>query len=310
MSLRATASSLPARAFLQRPGRVGSPWATALGFLALPMLFLTLMELIPLGREIWMSFTNTTLANVNGGHFVGLANFKSVINSPGFTKTLVNTAIYTAGTTSLSLAIGCTAALVLDTKFAGHTLVRGILAAPWAVPGVAAAFIWLWMFDTHGILNRALALVSLGPVPWLSSSAWAMVSVIIVTSWLFAPFTMLVALSALQSVPADLVEASRVDGASRLATLRLVVWPYVLPTIKLLAVLLTIWSIRRWDVIDVLTGGGPVNATTTVVVATQQQAFTYQQVGVGAVYALIGIAIAGIAAAIYFALERRELARG
>jgi multiple sugar transport system permease protein len=247
-------------------------------------------------RRPALSFTSARLTNPNGGAYIGLGNYRTLFSGPELPEVLKNTLVYTLGTAVLSLAGGVLSAVVVNTKFRGHSFVRGILAAPWAVPGVAAALIWLWMFNTTGILNRLLGDIGIGPVSWISSPTWAMVSVIVVTSWQFAQFVMLVTLSALQSVPAEVAEASRIDGARPLGTFRFVVWPHIFPTVRLIALLLTIWTLRRWDLITVLTGGGPVNSTSTVVVATQQQAFTYQNVGQGAAYAVVGGAIAAVLA--------------
>jgi multiple sugar transport system permease protein len=287
-------------------GRTVPEWVTASLFLLVPMVFLSVLLFFPLLKEVWLSFTNTRLTDPNGGSWVGAQNYRTLASSPVLLKVLVNTLTYTLGTTLLSLAGGIVSAVVVNTKFQGHSVVRAVLAAPWAVPGVAAALIWLWMFNDNGILNRILSGVGVSKISWLSSPHWAMVSVIFVTAWLFSPFVMLVTLSALQSVPAELAEASRIDGASRWSTFQYVTWPYILPTIRLIALLLTIWTLRRWDVITVLTNGGPVNATSTIVVATQQQAFTYQQVGQGAAYAMIGIVIAGVLATGYYLLERSQ----
>lgn len=287
-------------------GRAIPEWVSANLFLAAPMLFLTVMLFLPLLKEVWLSFTNTRLTNPNVGAFVGLGNYRTLLASPELLQVLRNTVVYTVGSAALSLAGGIVSALVIDTKFRGHNIARAVLAAPWSVPGVAAALIWLWMFNDTGVLNRILGLVSVRPVSWLSSPHWAMVSVIVVTAWLYAPLVMIIVLAALQAVPGELIEASRIDGASPLSTFRYVTWPRILPTVRLVAVLLTIWCLRRWDVITVLTGGGPVNATSTVVVATQQQAFTYQQVGMGAAYAMIGILLAAVLAGGYYLLERRE----
>jgi multiple sugar transport system permease protein len=281
-------------------------WTTATLFLVVPGAFLVVMLLYPLLKEVWLSFTSTRLTEPNGGAYVGLGNYRTLFAGPELPRVLVNTLAYTLGTTALSLAGGCLSAVVVNTRFRGRSIVRAVLAMPWAVPGVAAALIWLWMFNDNGIFNRILHGVAIHNISWLSSTHWAMFSVIVVSSWLFAPFVMLVTLSALQAVPSEVAEASRIDGASALSTFRFVTWPYIVPTIRLIALLVTIWSLRRWDIITVMTDGGPANTTNTVVVATQQEAFTYQEVGMGAAYAMIGIVIAGILAAGYYLLERRD----
>jgi multiple sugar transport system permease protein len=117
-------------------------------FLLVPMGFLTIMAFIPLIKEVWLSFTNARLTNPNGGAYVGLGNYRTLFSGPELPQVLRNTLVYTIGTSALSLAGGILAAVVVNTRFRGHSVVRGILAAPWAVPGVAAALIFLWMFNT------------------------------------------------------------------------------------------------------------------------------------------------------------------
>jgi multiple sugar transport system permease protein len=271
------------------------------------MVYLLVTTFWPLLQEVWLSFTDTQLAAPRDGSFVGLDNYRILFSGPRLPQILLNTAIYTLGTAVLSLVAGVLAGVLLNTRFRGHSIVRAILATPWAVPGVAAAIIWLWIFNVHnGILNRTLEWVGLGRFGWLQSPSLAMVCVIVATAWLLAPIVMLVTLSALSSVPDEVEEASRIDGATPLSTFRFVTWPHILPTIRLLALLLTIWALTRWDVITVLTGGGPVNSTATIVVATQQQAFHFQQVGMGAAYAMVGLVAATVLALGYFLVERRE----
>lgn len=277
-------------------------------FLAAPMIFLAVMVFWPLLKEVWLSFTNTNLLNPNGGSYVGIQNYVTLLTGPDMSSVLLNTFEYMVGTVVLSLGFGIFAAVVVSNPFPGQKVVRAILASPWAVPGVAAALIWSWMFDQHdGILNRVLKTLSVNGVPWLTSPHFAMLSVVLVTAWLFAPFVMLVTLAALQSVPQEVVEASRVDGAKPLSTFRFVVWPHILPTVRLITLLLIIWCLRRWDLITILTAGGPADSTNTLVVALQQEAFEFREIGMGATYGVFGIVIATIFAIGYYVLERREL---
>ncbi|MDN4472247.1 carbohydrate ABC transporter permease [Demequina zhanjiangensis] len=280
--------------------------ATPAALLIAPMVLLAFMVFWPLLQQIWISLTDARLTNPGGGSFVGLENFEALMAGTALPQVLANTLAYTLGSTGLALVMGTLAALVVNTRFRGHGFVKGVLASPWAIPPVAAASIWLWMFsESRGIFNRIIEGAGGEPVAWLTSEPWAMVSVILVTAWQFAPLVMLVTLSALKSVPDEVAEASRVDGASAVATFTWVVWPHILPTFRLLGILLVIESLRRWDIIAVMTGGGPVMSTSTIVVAIQRQAFQYQEVGMGAAYAMIGITLAVIFALAYLMVERR-----
>lgn len=303
---------MPARAgarvpYRRRLARSARKSVTPALLLAGPFIFLGVMIIWPLFEQIWISMTDARLTNPSAGEFVGLDNYTTALAGDNLPRVLVNTLVYTLGTTLIALVLGVLAAVVVNQKFAGNTVVKGILATPWAIPSVAAALIWLWMFSqSRGIINRGLESLGQEGIAWLTTEPWAMVAVIAVTAWQAVPFVMLVTLAALKSVPQETAEASRIDGASRLGTFQWVIWPHILPTVRLLAILQIIEALRKWDIIAVLTEGGPVNSTSTLVIAIQRQAFEYQQLGMGAAYAIIGITIAILFTLVYLLLERRE----
>ncbi|GEM_PF-292082 len=281
--------------------------STPVLLLAGPFLFLGVMIIWPLIEQVYLSLTNARLTNPSAGDFVGLRNYTAALTGEDLPQVLLNTLIYTVGTTVIALILGVLAAVVVNVRFAGNAVVKAILAAPWAIPSVAAALIWLWMFSqSRGVLNRGLEALGQDGIAWLTTEPWAMIAVIMVTAWQAVPFVMLVTLAALKSVPQETAEASRIDGASRLGTFQWVIWPHILPTVRLLAILQIIEALRKWDIIAVLTEGGPVNSTNTLVIAIQRQAFEYHQLGMGATYAIIGITIAILFTLVYLLLERRE----
>jgi multiple sugar transport system permease protein len=132
-----------------------------------------------------------------------------------------------------------------------------------------------------------------------------MVSVVIATVWKVTPFVMLVVLAALQSVPEDLYEATRIDGADSYSTFKLVVLPFLLPTLRVVALLMTIWSFRRFEIIWLLTGGGPVDATNTIVIDVYREAFNNSQLGLAAAAGMLGLVLSLVVTAIYFVVEQR-----
>ncbi len=303
MTARADAKE-PLRLRLVRSARNGM---TPVMLLAGPFIFLGVMIIWPLIEQVWISLTDARLTNPSAGEFVGLQNYATALSGSALPRVLLNTMVYTVGTTVIALVIGVLAAVVVNMKFAGNSVVKAILATPWAIPSVAAALIWLWMFSqSRGVINRGLEALGQDGIAWLTSEPWAMVAVIAVTAWQAVPFVMLVTLAALKSVPQETAEASRIDGAPRLGTFQWVIWPHILPTVRLLAILQVIEALRKWDIIAVLTQGGPVNSTNTLVIAIQRQAFEYQQLGMGATYAIIGITIAIVFTLAYLLLERRE----
>jgi multiple sugar transport system permease protein len=145
---------------------------------------------------------------------------------------------------------------------------------------VAVALIAAWLFnDNYGIINAALSAVGIGDVPWLSSARWAMISLIIATLWIRLGFNMVIYLAALQSIPTELYDAARVDGASGWRRFRHITWPLLGPTTFLLVIINIIYSLHVFDLIYVMTGGGPGFSTTVLVQYIYQMAFTEGQMG-------------------------------
>lgn len=277
-------------------------------YLAIPIAYLGVFVFWPLGKEIWLSFTNTSLATPNHGSFTGLQNYRQLLADPQFYLTLRVTLIYTLATVVFACGLGMAAALAIDRPFPGRWLIRGILLFGWAIPNVAATLIWMWMYNGEsGILNSVLLGLGLNRVPWLTSPRWALISVIVVSVWQAAPFVMLVLLAALQSVPDEVREAARVDGADRLNIFRHVTLPHILPALQLVAVLMAVWSIRRFDIVYLLTGGGPIGSTSTLVVQLRNVAFEGYALGLASAYGVVGLILAALVAVIHFLFEQHRL---
>ncbi|WP_318284821.1 carbohydrate ABC transporter permease [Bradyrhizobium lupini] len=279
-------------------------------FILPPMIYLVVFMFWPLGRQMYMSFTNTRIINPNRGRFIGLGNYDRLIDDPAFYLSLSVTLIYTVMTVIIGVTLGLVAALAIDRPFKGRAVVRAILLFGWAVPGVAASLIWLWMFNERsGVLNRMAEWLGLGRFAWLTSSDYALGSVLAVTVWQVAPFVMLVVLAALQSVPQEVCEAAKIDGADGISTFRAVTLPHIRPSVQLAALLVTVWSIRRFDVIYLLTGGGPLGSTSTLVVKLRQTAFEGHELGMASAYGAVGLALALMVAAIHYFAEQRRMKR-
>ncbi len=279
-------------------------------FILPPMIYLMVFMFWPLARQMYMSFTNTRIINPNRGRFIGLGNFERLFEDPAFYLSLKVTLVYTVLTVIIGVTLGLIAALAIDRPFKGRSVVRAILLFGWAVPGVAASLIWLWMFNERsGILNRVAELIGLGRFSWLTSTDYALGSVLAVTVWQVAPFVMLVVLAALQSVPEEVREAAKIDGADPISTFRAVTLPHIRPAVQLAALLVTVWSIRRFDVIYLLTGGGPLGSTSTLVVKLRQTAFEGHELGMASAYGAVGLVLALLVAAIHYVAEQRRMKR-
>jgi multiple sugar transport system permease protein len=276
-------------------------------FVLPPAIYLAVFMFWPLGRQIWLSLTRTRLANPNRSEFIGFRNYERLFSDPEFYNVLYVTLTYTAFAVILGVAVGLVAALALNRPFRGRTIVRAILLFGWAVPNVAAALIWLWMFNERsGVLNRIVTGLGLDRVSWLTSTEMALPSLVLVTVWQVAPFVMLVMLAALQSVPQEVREAARVDGADKMNVFRAVTLPHIMPMLQLVSLLVAVWSIRRFDIIFLLTGGGPIGSTSTLIVKLRQVAFENHDLGLASAYGVIGLILALSVAAVHALFNRRR----
>jgi multiple sugar transport system permease protein len=277
----------------RRKSPAGSQWTPYL-FLAPAILYIVVFQLIPLLQEVWLSFTRTTLLNPNNNIWVGLANFQSVLADPDFRQTLLTTLIYVTACVVGAVGLGLLVALLLNGRFPGRVVARSLVTVPWAAPGIAVALIATWMFNPQfGILTRLLRGIGIDPGPngILDNPRLALGAILVTTIWQLVPFVAVVLLSALQGVPQELVEAAQVDGAGRWMTFRVVTWQVLKPSIGLVAVLMTIWSLRRFELIWLMTRGGPLGSTRTLVIDLYAQAFESKQLGNAAAIGMVGIVI-------------------
>jgi len=272
--------------------------------------YLVVMLLIPLVQGAALSLTDTRLINPSGGRFVGLDNYTRLIEQPLFWQSVGTTLVYTAFTVLFAVGIGTIAALLLNRPFRGRTAVRSMMALPWALPTVATALVFSWMFNlSNGVLNRGSQALGLGQIGWLTDPRWGLVSVTMASVWAVFPLVMLVVLAAMQSIPEELYEAASLDGANAWQSFRAVTWPHITPTVRVVALLMTIWSIRRFEIIFLLTGGGPNNSTTTLVVNVYREAFQDEQLGRAAAIGVFGLLLSLVVTFVYFAAERRRTKR-
>jgi multiple sugar transport system permease protein len=294
--LEQTKAPVPRPANRRLPSPLGSKWTPYL-FLAPAALFILVFQAVPLAQEIYLSFTRTTLLNPTRSTWVGFDNYVRIFSDETFHKTLLTTFIYVVACVVGAVGSGLVIALLLNTGFRGRGVARALITVPWAAPGIAVALIATWMLNSqYGIVNRFLNAIGLG-VPGgsiLDSPRYALPAILVTTIWQLFPFTSVVLLSALQAVPQDLTEAAKVDGAGRWWTFRAVTWQVIKPAVGLLALLMTIWSLRRFELIWLMTKGGPVGATETLVIDLYSQAFDSKELGRAAAIGMVGVIISFI----------------
>jgi multiple sugar transport system permease protein len=277
----------------RRRSPLGSKWTPYL-FLAPATLFILVFQAVPLAQQVYLSLTRTTLLNPTRSQWVGLDNFNRIFGDPDFHRTLLITFIYVIACVGGAVGVGLGVALLLNKGFRGRGIARALVTIPWAAPGIAVALIATWMLNAqYGIVNRFLDAVGLG-VPGgaiLDSPKYALPAVLATTIWQLFPFSSVVLLAALQAVPQELNEAATMDGAGRWWTFRAVTWQVIKPTVGLLALLMTIWSLRRFELIWLMTKGGPVGRTETLVIDLYSQAFDSKELGSAAAIGMVSVVI-------------------
>ena len=247
-------------------------------FLTPNLLVFTTFLFIPIGAAIFISFQRRGI--LDDGQWVGLQNYVTMAHDPLFWQSLAHTVAFTVGTVPTSMLLGLLLAVMLNRRLPGRTLLRSVYFIPVVIAGVIVALIWAWIFDTtDGLLNGFLARLHLGPVPWTSSQVFAMPSLVIATVWVRLGFCMVVYLAGLQSIPANLHEAATVDGARSWSRFWHVTWPLLAPTTFLLLIINVIFSFQVFDLIYVMTGGGPGFSTTVFVEYIYRAAFLQFQMG-------------------------------
>lgn len=276
-------------------------------FIGFAVAYLLFFTAFPLFTGVQLSFKNTKLLNPTGGQYVGFDNYSSLLASGSFMKSVWTTLFYTVASVVGCLALGIISALVINSAIPGRAFARTVMVLPWAVPTVAVALVFRWIYnDTNGVSNQFTQALGIGQVGWLTDPQFGMAAVVIPTVWKLSPFVMLVVLAALQSVPEELYEATKVDGADALTTFRQIVLPQIAPTIRVVALLMTIWSFRRFEIIWLLTGGGPVDVTTTIVINVYRQAFNNGALGLAAAAGVLGLLLSLIVTVVYFFIEQRS----
>ncbi|MCD2499634.1 MULTISPECIES: carbohydrate ABC transporter permease [Microbacterium] len=243
--------------------------------LAAPGLALLLAVVVyPLVTALVTAFFKQSLV-LPGREFVGLQNVIDVLTGD-FGRLLGQTLVFTLGTTIFPFIIGMALALALNTRIPGGKTLRGLMLLPWLIPGVVVSFLWMWIFNAnYGVMNallQALGVIS-EPQAWLAQPGTAMIAVIVAKTWQSFPWMMVMLLAGLQTVPKELHEAAEIDGAGTIRRFFSITVPQIRGIIGLVLLLEFIWNFQHFDIIYVLTGGGPAGSTQTFATAVYDTAF-------------------------------------
>jgi multiple sugar transport system permease protein len=288
---------------------MSSTWLTTRAWLLMLPLLIVMIAVIgwPMIDTIRLSFTDSKLVGTQGA-FVGFDNYARMLSNSNFIRTFLTTLWFAAISVTAEMVIGVLAALLLNQEFYGRTVLRALMILPWALPTIVNATLWRLIYNPeYGALNAALTQIGLIDAyrSWLGEPATAMTALIAADCWKNFPLVALIGLAALQAVPRDIVSASLVDGANAWNRFRFVILPYLAGPLVVALVLRTIEAFKVFDIIWVMTRGGPANSTRTLSILVYQEAFSFQRAGSGASLALIVTLMVTVLAVTYGALVRK-----
>jgi multiple sugar transport system permease protein len=276
-----------------------APWV----FITPSLILFAVFAFAPIAVAVVLSFEDVQV--FGGGTFVGLHNYQTMITKPLFWTSVKNTVVFTLGTVPTSAGLGLLLAVLLNRRLPGRGVIRSLYFLPMVVSGVAVSLVMVWIFnDDNGIVNAFLQTVGLPRIGWLSSPSWAMVTVVVAVVWGRIGFCMVTYLASLQGVNPSLLEAAEIDGANSWRRFTQIIWPLLSPTTYLLLVLNVVFSLQAFDIIYVMTGGGPGFSTTVLVQYIFRSAFTDGNMGYASA---VGVVL--VAALLLLTVIRNRLAR-
>ncbi len=244
---------------------------------------------------MWLAFFKESLLRPNDpAEFIGLDNFRRLVTDGAFWKVVINSVVLTAGAVAGEVIIGMIIALAVNASYRGRGLFRTLNILPWVIPSFVTAFVWVWLLHPQfGPINAFLQLLHIinEPIAWLSEGVTAMISLIAVYVWKGLPWTFLVLLAGLQTIPEDWYEAAKVDGASAWQMFRHITVPALRYVLVIVLVLRTIWTFNSFDMVYLLTGGGPARATLTLPMQVYTAGFREYNVGMSSAIAAVMVVL-------------------
>lgn len=270
--------------------------------LLLPLLIWIIVTIgYPLLATIWLSLCNQTVA-ASAAEFIGLANYQRILAEPVFHTALKNSLVWTIGNAILQMVLGYTAALLLNYPLRRSRIAQTVSVLPWIIPTITMALTWRWMLNaTNGVLGYVLRRLHLvrQPPNLLGSLGSSMPTMVFLNSWRWFPFLAVIVLAALQNIPQEEYDAATLDGASFLRQFFDISFPYLTPTLMVIGLLGTLLSFSTFDIIYLVTRGGPVTATTTLPILVYKTAFEAYRMSSAAAYAVLMFLVLALFAALF-----------
>ncbi len=279
-----------------------------LGMMAPAAILLLLFLIIPVLLGFSLAFTNARLISPNPPRFVGFDNFlRAFTADPVFLKSVLNTFLFALVVVPVQAGLGLLLAVLVNQKLRGVTAFRVIFFIPVVTSIVVVSILWKFMYQKNGLINSFIDIITLGAwsgIDWLNEPRTALPAIIVLSIWQAVGFHMIIWLSGLQTIPEELYEAARMDGATPWQQFVNVTWPGLRPTMVFVLVTITIAALGLFVQIDVMTQGGPVNATSTVVYYAVRKGYQQQEIGYASAISLLFFA-----AVLIIALVQRFLTR-
>lgn len=240
--------------------------------------------------------------------FVGWKNFTSLLSSATFYSILLRNIVYVVGVVTLQVLVALGVALLLDTDLRWRRLWLALLIAPFAVSPVVGVVVWKNLLDpSYGLVNYAITMLGLPPVPWMSNPLTSMIAVVIVVVWRGFPFIAIILFAALRGIPVELKEAARIDGANAFQVFRFIRLPSIMPALSIMALFETIFAVREFDTIQTMTGGGPGTSTSLLSHYLYRTAFGTFRFGLGATVGWVMLALTVAMAAVIIWRAYRDM---
>jgi multiple sugar transport system permease protein len=269
--------------------------------IAPPLALLGALVLYPLLSAVYLSFTKSSFINPNA-QWIGLGNYATIIGSSTFVRVVVNSLIWTVAVVVLQFVLGLASAILLSQKFRGRLAMRSFVIVPWIMPGVIAGVLWKLLYDPYlgpvNAIGQSLGIVHGNPA-WLGTASTALIAVTVAAIWKGFPLSTVMYMAAYQGVPEELREAARVDGAGKWGTFLHVTLPAMAPTIRTTLLLTTVWTFNYFDLIYVMTAGGPGDSTEIFPTFIYREAFQNVRYGVAGAYGVISVLLLSIFTVVY-----------
>lgn len=278
--------------------------------LLLPVLSLGLVFLVPIGQALFMSLLDYT-HDLYQPQWVGFANYQHVLNAPDFTQALWNTLTLLLYILPCVLVVATSMALLFAGNFKGISLSRVLVYLPVVVSMIVAGMLWKWMLAGEGLLNNALIALHLPSITWLSSVQWVLPAIALVVVWKASAYYMMMLITRLEGIPKSMYESARLDGANLLQMLFFITLPQLKGMLTLVSLICTLGSLKIFGEVYILTGGGPVGASKTLIFYLYERAFQRLDLGVataaGILFAVLIVVITVIQKAIQKRLDAPEI---